>query len=98
MLSKALRYADDVKLIDAPRKVGLLKVERPEIECWELEQYPRILEAARKEVDEAKRRVGEYEDGQVGADPREKAALERMRAAEEKVHSLREQFDRQEGA
>jgi integrase len=49
VLSKALRYADDVKLIDAPRKVGLLKVERPEIECWELEQYPRILDAAKKE-------------------------------------------------
>lgn len=49
VLSKALRYADDVKLISAPRKIGLLKVERPEIECWELEEYARILAAAKKE-------------------------------------------------
>ncbi len=49
VLSKALRYADDVELIKAPRKIGLLKVERPEIECWDLEQYARILDAARRE-------------------------------------------------
>jgi integrase len=49
VLSKPLRYADDVELINAPRKIGLLKVERPEIECWKMEQYPRILDAARKE-------------------------------------------------
>jgi integrase len=49
VLSKALRYADDVKLISAPRKIGLLKVERPEIEFWELEEYARILAAAKKE-------------------------------------------------
>lgn len=49
VLSKALRYADDVELINAPRKIGLLKVERPEIECWELDEYARILAAAKKE-------------------------------------------------
>jgi len=49
VLSKALRYADDVNLISAPRKIGLLKVERPEIECWELAEYARILAAARAE-------------------------------------------------
>lgn len=49
VLSKALRYADDVKLISAPRKIGLLKVERPEIEFWELAEYARILAAAKKE-------------------------------------------------
>jgi hypothetical protein len=43
VLSKALRYADDVALISAPRKIGLFKVERPEIEAWDLEQYARIL-------------------------------------------------------
>jgi integrase len=32
----------------APRKIGLLKVERPEIEFWEFEEYARILAAARK--------------------------------------------------
>jgi len=50
VLSKALRYADDVGLIKAPRKIGLLKVERPEIEAWELEQYARILAAAKQET------------------------------------------------
>jgi len=49
VLSKALRYADDVGLIKAPRKIGLFKVERPEIEAWELEQYARILAAAKQE-------------------------------------------------
>jgi integrase len=49
VLSKALRYADDVDLIRAPRKIGLFKVERPEIECWELDEYARILAAARNE-------------------------------------------------
>ena len=49
VLSKALRYADDVSLIAAPRKIGLLKVERPEIEAWDLEQYARILAAAKQE-------------------------------------------------
>jgi integrase len=48
VLSKALRYADDVELIRAPRRIGLLKVERPEIAFWEFEQYARILAAARK--------------------------------------------------
>lgn len=49
VLSKALRYADDIGLIKAPRKIGLFKVERPEIEAWELEQYARILAAAKQE-------------------------------------------------
>jgi len=49
VLSKALRYADDVGLITAPHKIGLFKVERPEIEAWELEQYARILAAAKVE-------------------------------------------------
>jgi integrase len=49
VLSKALRYADDVGLIKAPRKIGLFKVERPEIEAWEFEQYARILAAAKQE-------------------------------------------------
>lgn len=48
VLSKALRYADDVEVIKAPRKVGLFKVERPEIEFREFEQYARILAAAKK--------------------------------------------------
>jgi hypothetical protein len=46
---RALRYADDVDLIRAPRKIGLFRAERPEIECWELDEYARILAAARNE-------------------------------------------------
>lgn len=49
VLSKALRYAQDVQLIDRAPRVGLLKIERPEIECWDFEQYGRILLAAKHE-------------------------------------------------
>jgi integrase len=46
VLSKALNYAEDVKLITAP-KVGLLKVERPAIVAYELDELARVLAAAR---------------------------------------------------
>lgn len=46
VLSKALNYAVDVELILKAPKVGLFRIERPEIEAWELEQYTRVLEAA----------------------------------------------------
>jgi integrase len=49
VLSKALRYANDVRLIDFAPKVGMLKVERPEFVCWDLAQYKRILDAAKEE-------------------------------------------------
>jgi integrase len=52
VLSKALRYAADVQLIDFAPKVGMLRVERPEFVCWDLVQYRRILDAAREEGDE----------------------------------------------
>jgi integrase len=48
VLSKSLRYAADVEVIDHAPKIGLLRHERPEIVCWELDQYARVLEAARK--------------------------------------------------
>jgi integrase len=48
VVSKPLRYAADVEVLDkAPPTLGLFKVERPEIEFWELEEYARILEATR---------------------------------------------------
>lgn len=46
VLSKALRYAADVGLIPHAPKVGLFKVERPEIVAWEFEEYARVLLAA----------------------------------------------------
>src|SRR5262249_30655887 len=48
VLSKALHYAADVRLIDHAPKVGLFKVERPEIEFWSFEEYSRMLGAAQK--------------------------------------------------
>lgn len=49
VLSKALRYAEDARVIRAAPRVGLLKWERPEIEAWDFEQYVRILRAALNE-------------------------------------------------
>lgn len=47
VLSKALRYAAKLQLIDHVPEIGLFKVERPEIEFFEFEQYARVLEAAK---------------------------------------------------
>ena len=49
VLSKALKYAVDCELITKSPKIGLYKVERPEIEPWDFEQYARILKAAKVE-------------------------------------------------
>lgn len=46
VLSKALNYAVDVELILRAPKVGLFRIERPEIEAWELDEYGRVLTAA----------------------------------------------------
>jgi len=69
VLSKPLRYALDVEVISHAPKIGLLKVERPEIVCWDVHEYARILQAAKKEgrpwyaavclAGEARLRVGE---------------------------------------
>ncbi len=48
-LSKPLRYAVDVEVIPKAPKVGIFKVERPEPESWSIEQYARLLEAAKSE-------------------------------------------------
>jgi integrase len=49
VLSKSLRYAAEVGAIDAAPCVGLFKVERPEVQYWEIKEYARILVAARLE-------------------------------------------------
>jgi integrase len=49
VLSKALRYALDCELITKVPKIGLFKVERPEIVAWDFEQYARVLVAAKAE-------------------------------------------------
>ncbi|MBA3397750.1 MAG: site-specific integrase [Deltaproteobacteria bacterium] len=49
VLSKPLKYAVDCELIAKSPKIGLFKVERPEIESWDFEQYARLLAAAKIE-------------------------------------------------
>ena len=49
VLSKSLRYAAEVGLIASAPRVGLFKVERPEVEFWDFEEYARVLAAARRE-------------------------------------------------
>ncbi len=43
VLSKPMKYAVDCELIAKSPKVGLYKVERPEITPWDFEQYARLL-------------------------------------------------------
>jgi integrase len=49
VLSKPLKYAADCELIAKAPKIGLFKVERPEIEAWDFEQYARLLASAKDE-------------------------------------------------
>lgn len=72
VLSKALRYALDCELITKVPKLGLFKVERPEIVAWDFEQYARLVAAAKAEGEtwhvavllagEAALRVGEVKE------------------------------------
>jgi integrase len=52
VLSKALRYAVDCDVLAKAPKIGMFKIERPEIVAWDFEQYPRLLTAAKAEGDE----------------------------------------------
>lgn len=47
VLSKALTYAVNVEVIDRAPRIGAFKTEAPEISWLELEEYPRVLAAAR---------------------------------------------------
>ena len=47
VLSKALNYAEQARVIARAPYVGLLKVERPEIVAWSVEEYATLLAAAR---------------------------------------------------
>jgi hypothetical protein len=49
VLSKPLRYGVDCEVIAKAPKIGLFKVERPEIVAWNFAQYARILAAAKAE-------------------------------------------------
>ena len=52
VLSKPLKYAVDCELIAKAPRIGMFKVERPEIVAWDFEQYARLLAAAKVEGDE----------------------------------------------
>jgi integrase len=47
VLSKALAYAEQARVLSSAPSVGMLKVERPEIVAWSLEEYARLLAAAK---------------------------------------------------
>ncbi len=49
VLSKPMKYAADCDLIAKAPKVGMFKVERPEIVAWDFAEYARILAAAKAE-------------------------------------------------
>jgi hypothetical protein len=49
VVSKPLKYAAECKVIASAPKVGLFKVERPEIVAWDFAQYARLLAAAQVE-------------------------------------------------
>jgi integrase len=52
VLSKPLKYAVDCEVVVKAPKIGLFKVERPEIVAWDFAQYARLLAAAKVEGDE----------------------------------------------
>ena len=49
VLSKPLKYAVDCEVINRSPKIGMFKVERPEIVAWDFAQYARLLAAAKRE-------------------------------------------------
>ena len=49
VLSKPLHYAAECNMIEHVPRMGLYKIERPEIESWDFEQYARLLAAAKIE-------------------------------------------------
>ncbi len=49
VLGKALAYAVEAEVIERAPKIGVFKTEAPEISWLEIEDYPRILAAAREQ-------------------------------------------------
>jgi integrase len=49
ILSNALKYAAEVELIDEAPRIRAYKSERPEIECWDLDEWRRFVTTARDE-------------------------------------------------
>ena len=51
VVSHALAYAEEVGLVEKAPRIRSYKFERPEIECWELNEWRRFLEVAAREGD-----------------------------------------------
>lgn len=51
VVSNALRYAEEVGLIDGAPRIRPYRFERPVIACWELEEWRRLIATARGEGD-----------------------------------------------
>lgn len=51
VLSHALAYAEEVEFIEKAPRIRPYKFERPEIECWELDEWRRFLDVAAREGD-----------------------------------------------
>lgn len=66
VLSKPLQYAYKCRLIDRVPDIGLLKVERPEIDAWGFSQYASIVEAARHNASEPEWYVAVCLAGEAG--------------------------------
>lgn len=49
VVSKPLKYAAECEVIAKAPKIGMFKVERPEIVAWDFAQYARLLAAAKAE-------------------------------------------------
>ncbi|CAN5918355.1 hypothetical protein BH11MYX2_BH11MYX2_36980 [soil metagenome] len=49
VLSKPLKYAFDCEVINRSPKIGMFKVERPEIVAWDFAQYALLRAAAKRE-------------------------------------------------
>ncbi|MCA9674716.1 MAG: site-specific integrase [Myxococcales bacterium] len=52
VLSKPLKYAVECDVIAKAPRIGLFKVERPEIVAWSFGEYSRLLHAASNDADE----------------------------------------------
>jgi len=69
VLSKPLRYAVDCEVMVKAPRIGMFKVERPEIVAWDFEQYARLLAAAKVEGDEWRLRFGSAWSGVLDNGP-----------------------------
>jgi len=49
VLASALKYAVEAEVIDEAPRIRLFRYERPELEWWRLDEYARLITAARKD-------------------------------------------------